>query len=136
VEVLPYESSAATKGTKLKIAAAYRAAPFTDSYIFLPSVMSFMVPDSISSVGSGTSFPPQSYMGDFKWLNIQHRTDNPVNGIGFYRAEIQTGSKPVHPEFGIVIRHLRCPSDIGEQACPTGTEGDEDDLTGNEEFFV
>lgn len=136
VEVLPYASTSTTKGTKLRISDAYRQAPYTDSFVFLPSVMSFMVPDPISTMGSGTSFTPQSYMGDFKWLNIQHRTDNPDNAFGFYRGLIQTGSKPVHPEFGFVIRHLRCPSDIGEQACPSGTDGDPGDLTGSEKFFV
>lgn len=135
VEVQPYEQVAATKGTKAKLSAAYREAPYTDSYVFLPSVFSFMVPGPISTAGAGTSFKPQSYMGDFKWLNIQDRELNPDNSHGFYRAILQSGSKPVHPEFGYVIRHLRCPSDIGLQACPAGTSGSAD-LSGDEVFFI
>lgn len=135
-EVQPYETAAASKGTKAQISAAYRSAPYTDSVVFLPSVMSFMVPQPISTQGSGTSWKPQSYVGDFKWLNIQHRTDNPDNSIGFYRALIMVGSKPVHPEFGYVIRHLRCPGDIGAQACPAGSSGDSRDLGSGESFFV
>ncbi len=136
VEVQPYESAATTKGTKAQISAEYRAAQYTDSVVFLPVTFSFMVPAPISTVGSGTSFKPQSYMGDFKWLNIQHRTDNPDGNIGFYRAVIQTGSKPVHPEFGYVIRHLRCPTDLDLTACPAGDSGDSSDLGSGDSFFV
>ena len=137
VEVQPYETVNANKrGSKAKLSAAYRQAPFTDSYVFLPSVFSFMVPGSISTQGAGTSFKPQSYMGDFKWLNIQDRVNNPDNSHGFYRALLMSGSKPVRPEFGYVIRHLRCPSDIGAQACPLGTAGNPADLDTGESFFV
>jgi hypothetical protein len=135
-EVQPYETAAATKGTKAKLSPEYMAAPFTDSYVFLPSVFSFMVPQPISTKGSGTSWKAQSYMGDFKWLNIQDRVNNPDNSIGFYRALLQSGSKPVHPEFGFVIRHLRCPSDIGAQACPVSTAGASSDLDSGESFLV
>jgi hypothetical protein len=134
-EVQPYGQVSATKGTKAQLTDAYRQAPYTDSYVFLPSVFSFMVPGSISTQGSGTSFKPQSYMGDFKWLNIQDRVNNPDNSHGFYRAILMSGSKPVRPEFGYVIRHLRCPSDIGAQACPLGTAGTAV-LGAGESFFV
>lgn len=136
VEVQPYETAAATKGTKAQLSAAYRAADFTLSYVYLPTVFSFMVPGPIATRGSGTSWRPQSYMGDFKWLNIQHRTDNPDNSIGFYRAVIQTGSKPVHPEFGYAIIHKRCPTDLDLTACPAGDSGDSADLGSGDSFFV
>ena len=141
VEVEPYETAEATKGTKSVISAAYRQAEYTDSFVFLPSVMSFMVPKPIASQGAGTSFRPQSYMGDFKWLNVQNVDAtspkyNPDNSIGFYRALLQSGSKPVHPEFGFVIRHLRCPHDIGLTACPAGESGASSDLGSGDSFFV
>jgi hypothetical protein len=135
-EVQPYETAAATSGTKAKLSEAYRAAPYTDSVIFLPSVFQFLVPQPISTKGSGTSWKPQTYMGDFKWLNIQDRTTNPDNSIGFYRAILQIAAKPVHPEFGYVIRHLRCPGDIGATACPVSTPGASSDLESGESFFV
>lgn len=135
-EVQPYETTAATKGTKAQIRPEYMAAPFTDSYVFLPSVFTFMVPDSISSVGSGTQFNPQSYIGELKWKNIIDRTDNPDGNYGFYRAVLQSGSKPVKPQFGYVIRHLRCPDDIGLQACPSGDSAISSDLDSGESFFV
>lgn len=139
-EVLPYTSVAASIGTKAKLSPEYIAAPYTDSVIFLPSVICFLHPRPISSVGSGTSFEPQTYVGDFKWLNVQHVDStspyyNPDNSWGFYRALMMSATKPVHPEFGIVIRHLRCPSDIGATAC-TGTAGASSDLGSGDSFFV
>ena len=136
VEVQPYETVAATKGYKAALRPEYLAAPFEDSYVFLPSVMTFMVPDSIGSVGSGTDFNPQSYVGDFKWKNIIHRTDNPDGAYGYYRAVLQSGTKPVKPQFGFVIRHLRCPNDLGLQACPVGASGASSDLGSGESFLV
>lgn len=135
VEVMPYLEAAATKGVKRKINLAWFAAPFQDSYVFLPSVFSFMVPDSIASVGSGTSFDPQSYVGDFKWKNIIDRELNPDGNIGYFRAVLQVGSKPVHPEFGYVIRHKRCPGDIGLQEC-AAVEASTFTPTGDQQFLV
>lgn len=140
-EVQPYVAVATTKGTKLKINPAYRAAPYTDSVVFLPVVFSFMVVRPISTAGSGTSWKPQSYMGDFKWLNVQNVDSsspkyNPDNGIGFYRALIQTGAKPIHPEFGYVIRHLRCPDDLGLTSCPTPVEPNSASLSDSDSFFI
>ena len=140
-EVLPYESAAASVGTKSRLSPAYTAAPYTDSVIFLPSVMSLLHPRPISSAGSGTTFAPQTYVGDFKWLNVQHVDStspyyNPDNAWGFYRSLMMSATKPIHPEFGIVIRHLRCPSDIGAAACPASTAGASSDLGSGDSFFV
>lgn len=140
-EVQPYEAVATTKGTKLRISSAYRNAPYTDSYVYLPSVFSFMVVRPISTAGSGTSWKAQSYMGDFKWLNVQNVDStspkyNPDNGIGFYRALLQVGAKPVHPEFGFVIRHLRCPDDLGLTSCPTPVTPAASSLSDSDSFFA
>lgn len=136
VEVLPYTTVAASRGTKAEISTEYKEAPYQDSYVFLPSVFSFMVPKPITSVGSGTSFEAQKYMGDFSWKNIQDRVENPDNSWGYYRGVLQSGSKPVHPEFGFVIRHLRCVGDIGHQACPEVESVDDTDLSGSDSYFV
>jgi len=139
-EVMPYETAAATIGTKQVLSPAYMAAPFTDSYIYLPSVMHFLHPKPITTFGSGTRFDAQTYVGDFKWMNVidvdpESPKYNPDGEWGFYRAKLMTAVKPVHPEFGVVIRHLRCPGDIGAQACPENTSGSA--LLGSDEsFFV
>jgi len=137
VEVPPYESAAATKGTKHVISDEYRAAKYTDSYVFLPSVMNFMVPRPISSIGSKTKWNPQAYMGDFKWLNIIHRTDNPLGQIGLYYALLQTASKPCYPDFGYVIRHARCPADIDHAVCDETVDNASEEALGvSDSFFV
>jgi hypothetical protein len=46
-------------------------------------------------------------MGDFKWKNIITPDTNPDGTIGYFRAILSSGSKPVRPEWGYVIRHLR-----------------------------
>lgn len=136
VEEMPYEDAQASVGTKAVLRPEYLAAPFTDSYVYLPSVMTFVVPPVVTSVGSGTSFGSQSYVGEFKWHNEYHKTDNPDRAIGYYRAVLKSGTKPVRPQFGFVIRHLRCASDLGLQACAASDIGASSDLGSGEEFFV
>jgi len=138
-EVAPFSSMAATKGTKAKISTAYQEAPYTDSFVFLPNVMSFMVPQPISTIGSKTRFSPQNYMGEFDWLNIQDRTINPKNLIGFYYATLTCAVKPVAPDFGYVIRHLRCAADIDHTACDeTGSTATSSLISGagGDSYFV
>lgn len=136
VEVAPYEEVATSRGTKLKISDAWRSAPFMDSYVFLPSVFSFVVPKPITTVGSGTEFTAQQYMGDFTWLNWGNDDTNPTRSHGYYHALLQSGSKPVHPEFGYVIRHLRCPGDFGAQECPETDPVNALDLSGSDSYFA
>jgi hypothetical protein len=137
VEVPPYESLAATKGTKSTISHAYREALYTDSYVFLPTVMNFLVPQPISTVGSKTKWNPQAYMGQFQWLNIAHRTDNPLNQIGLYYALLSCASKPCIPDFGYVIRHKRCPADLDHTDCDeSGSEAASSLLGSGDSFFV
>lgn len=125
VRVQPYITAAANlKGTKNILNPAYLTAQYEDSIIFVQNVFSAMVPDSITAPGGDVKFEPQAYMGDFKWRNILDRIENPDGNVGFFRAVLQSGSKPIRPEFGYVIRHLRCPNDIAEQGCiVTDTDG-------------
>lgn len=118
VAVPKYVSAAANlKGNKYVVNPAWHTAQYEDSIIFVQNVFHAMVPDSITSPGGDVKFEPQAYMGDFKWLNIRDRVENPDGNWGYFRAVLASGSKPVRPEFGYVVRHLRCPDDIGEQAC-------------------
>ena len=140
-EVDPWESQAATTGTKRKLSAAYLEAPYTDSVIYLPSVMCFQHPRPISTMGSGTSFDPKSYVGDFRWKNVENVDPssayyNPDKDWGFYRSKMISATKPIFPQYGVVIRHLRCPSDIGHQACGEGKAGASSLLGSGDSFFV
>jgi hypothetical protein len=135
-EVLPYETVDADIGSKAKLRTAYLQAPFTESFVFLPTVFSFVVPNAITSVGSGTSFEAQNYIGELKWHNEYDRQDNPDRNIGHYRAVMKSGLKPGHPQFGYAIIHLRCPDDLGLTACASTDGGDSSDLGSGDYFAV
>lgn len=99
----------------------YYLAEFEESFIVHPEVMEALIPAPISSFGSGTKFNPVNYRGDFKFLNIPHRVDNPDGNWGYYRGVLASGSKPVRPQYGIAIMTKRVP-DIGlYQDVPTLT---------------
>lgn len=118
VSVPAYTTAAANlKGTKSILNPAYLTAQYEDSIIFVRDVFSAMVPGNLTAPGGDVKFDPQAYMGEFKWKNIPDRIENPDGNWGYFRAVMQTGSKPIRPEFGYVIRHLRCPNDIGAQGC-------------------
>lgn len=116
VEIPPYDAKAATAGTKQTVSTAYLRAPFTMSYVFVPTVYQPLVPNSIASIGNAT-FDPVSYMGEFVWRNIPTHDTNPFGMWGMYHALMQMGSEPIHPEFGYAVIHMRCPHDIGGQGC-------------------
>lgn len=102
-----YTRTATTKGSEAVVNSDYESAEYEDTIIFVPSVYKCLVPTPISTPGGNTSFEPQTYMGDWKWLNIQDRIDNPDKSWGNFRGLFADGSKPINPEFGWVIRHLR-----------------------------
>lgn len=123
-EVLPFDvgATATGDGKKAPLSQDYLRAPITESYVFLPNVYTCMVPNSIASIGSGTQFDPQSYMGEFVWRNIINHDENPFGTWGKYHAKLEMASMPGHPEFGFAIRHLRCVGDYGLTGCPASDE--------------
>ena len=112
VRVYPYKMVATTQGYKWDINPAYESATYEDTIVFHQDVFQNLVPKPITSVGAA-SFDAVSYMGEFKWRNIPHRDDNPDGNIGFFRAVLSAGSKPIRPEWGYVIRHLRASTPLG-----------------------
>ncbi len=110
VRVPRYKDAAATSsGYKRDYNQAYDYAQYADHIIHVPSVYTRRIPKPISSPGGRFSFNPVNYMGEFQWKNIPHAVCNPDGTIGFFRAVYSTGSEPVHPEYGFVVRALNCP---------------------------
>jgi hypothetical protein len=107
VRRLPYTAVATTQGTKFDISATYENAAYEDTIVFHADVFTNLVPKPLTSAGSNVTFDAVNYMGDFKWLNIQNAQDNPDKTIGYFRAVLSSGSKPIRPEWGSVIRHKR-----------------------------
>ena len=117
VRRLPYAPVATTQGNKWDINPLYEAAAYEDTFIFHTDVMECLIPKPITSPGGNTKFDPVSYMGDFKWKNIMDKDTNPDGTIGYFRAILSSGSKPVFPERGYVIRTRRCDPALGLLAC-------------------
>ena len=133
VEVPPYKKAselglpAVEKGDHYVINPNYEVAPYEESIIFVKDVMRSMVPSVITSPGGNVSYEPQNYRGEFKFLNIRDRVDNPDGNWGYFRGILQSGSKPIHPEWGYGIIHLRCGVDVGLLDCSNVAIGDSDD---------
>lgn len=104
---LPYIAVQTTQGSKWDIDPAYETAEFEDTIIFHQDVFTNLVPKPITAAGSNVTFDAVSYMGDFKWKNILNETTNPDGTLGYFRAILSSGSKPIRPEWGYVIRHKR-----------------------------
>lgn len=113
----PYTAVATTQGNKYDVNPTWETAEYEDTILFHPKVFTSLIPKPISAPGGNTKFNPQTAMGDFKWLNIPDRTLNPDGTIGYFRAVFSSGSKPVHPEWGYVIRHKRCIPNPGLADC-------------------
>jgi len=99
------------RGVKYELDSNYLAAAYEDTIIFVPEVFTSLVPKPLSG-GSDMEFSPQNYRGEFTWRNIPDRTINPDGTIGFFRAIFASGSKPVFPQQGYVVRHKRSASSI------------------------
>lgn len=117
VRVYPYVGSAAETGNKVGINPLYETATHEDTILFHPMVFTNLTPKPITAPGAGMAFDAVNYRGDFKWLNIQDRTDNPDKTIGFFRGVFQTASEPGVPSWGIVLRHLRCGAPVTAISC-------------------
>lgn len=113
----PYAAVAATRGNKWDINPLYQSAMYEDSIIFINEVYESLVPAPITTPGGGTKFDPQKYRGEWNWLNILHRTENPDGTIGFFRGILSNGTKQIRPEWGYVLRHQRCTEDLGLVFC-------------------
>lgn len=106
--VFPFirSTSSLERGVKYDINSAYETATYEESIIFHPDVFTSLVPKPISATGE-MDFAPQTYRGEFTWRNIPDRATNPDGSVGFFRAIFASGSKPIFPNLGYVIRHLR-----------------------------
>ena len=115
-EVPPYIWVGTGANAELVENPAYETAQAEDTIVYHQDVLRHVVFPTARNYGQA-KFEPQSYRGDWKWLNIQHRDENPDSNYGFFRGVFASGSKPVFPQYGAVIRHLRCNIAIEGAAC-------------------
>jgi hypothetical protein len=107
VEVAPYITDAATKGTKAIVNPAYKNAKYTSTVIFHPKAMEWLVPNPNLKVGKVT-YDAQNYRGDFRWLAEYDKTCNPDRNSGYWRAKMACAVKQIYPQWGYYLIHLRC----------------------------
>jgi hypothetical protein len=120
VEVTPYVSTSATKGTKYIINPAYKTAKYSTTVIFHPKAAEWLVPTTNLRVGK-LVYDAQNYRGDFRWINEYHVTCNPDKNSGYWRAKMACAVKQVFPQWAYYILHLRCNLANDLVACPTGS---------------
>lgn len=107
-EVAPFDTEAATKGTKAKVRSSWESAPYEVSFIFDPLVFVSRIPKPITNPHPNFKFDPVNYMGHWAAKNIPDRVCNPDGTILFHRGILASGSEPQRPERGCAIVHLRC----------------------------
>jgi len=77
------------------------------SFVMNPKVYKWLVPGTLNSPGGDTSFnTPDYFPATFSWKNIEDEFTNPDKTIGYFRAVLQAGSMPMHPEYGWALLHL------------------------------
>ena len=87
-------------------------ATWEDSYVFHQGVCVSEVPRPITSVDDAT-FEATDYIGTPKWKNYDSKENNPLGNMGQFLMVMANGTRPVNPEYGIVIRHLAVPRPDG-----------------------
>jgi hypothetical protein len=107
VEVPPYITTGATKGTKAIVNPAYKNAKYTSTVIFHPKAMEWLVPNPNLKVGKAV-YEAQNYRGDFRWLAEYDKHCNPDRNSGYWRAKMACAVKQIFPQWGYYIIHLRC----------------------------
>lgn len=106
---------------KLAVNPAWRAADYQDSYVYVTNALQFRVPGSVTGVGKA-KFDPQSYMGDFRWLNVKNDDEasngyNPDGTLGRFRGVMVSAAEGINPHVMFTIRHKVCPADLGLADC-------------------
>ena len=107
VEVAPYITTGAFKGTKAVVNPAYKNAKYTSTVIFHPKAMEWLVPNPNLKVGKAV-YEAQNYRGDFRWLAEYDKHCNPDRNSGYWRAKMACAVKQIFPQWGYYIIHLRC----------------------------
>lgn len=91
-----------------KITDAYKAAKYEMGAIMVTSVLDCLVPAPLTAVGRA-NFKAQNYSGEYKFMNIQDRVENPDGTLGYFRGKIVNGFQTRHPERGVVFIHQVAP---------------------------
>lgn len=117
LEIAPYSLTAAIKGQKAQINASWKTAAETETLVFDPEVVSFLIPQPPTAPAPNVQFNPVSYTGDIKLLNILDRVCNPLGTVVYHRADLMAASMPQDIYRGAGIVHVRCEPEGAQTSC-------------------
>jgi hypothetical protein len=106
-EIAPFGSEAKTILTGAELASAYLKAPYEEATIFNRELWTQLVPAPKSTVGSGTSFDPVSYTGEWAWKNFDS-DENVFRSVGRWYGRAFAAALKVRPELGVSFIYRRC----------------------------
>jgi len=107
-EVPAFNLTAASKGQKAIVRAAYKTAPYEESFWFDPNVFTQLIPEPPIAPYPNFQFRAVDYTGIVQLYNIQDRVCNPDGNVIFHRMHLAAASYPVEPERGVAFVHERC----------------------------
>lgn len=117
VRVPFYVDVAATNGTKQNVNPDYLTATYELVIVFLPTVLTRMIPREFSTGGAGANFVPWNFMGEVRWLNIQDNDCNPLGNKGYWGALLAAAYMPNQIENGYAIMTKRCQGNMELITC-------------------
>lgn len=87
---------------------AYEAdtAKFEVAFVLHKEVMECLIPAPAPSA-AGISFDPVDYSGKFNWVNIKHRTINPLGTVGNFLGVLASATKVLKSKFGYALIYDR-----------------------------
>jgi hypothetical protein len=107
-EIPAFSLTAATKGQKAEINASWKTASITETVIYDPEVVHYLIPRPPTAPHPNFRFDPVDFTGAIVLKNIPDRVCNPDGNIVYHRMHLGAASMPVEPERGVAIAHLRC----------------------------
>lgn len=106
VERPKYIAQPTSTGSRKVLNPAWQDAEFGESYIFHKDAMHCRYLSDGATLGAGTQFDPQSFLGEVRWIKFQPTRGCIVDGdVGIFRARMVFGWEPYYPEVGYAIRH-------------------------------
>lgn len=109
VEIPVWTTQATTKGLKRVINPAWNAAPYEETIVWTPDVFQSLAWNADPTPPApGWAFDKINSMGDWRVRNILERDCNPDGTMIFWRAIMGDATRPINPDVGYTILHLRC----------------------------
>jgi hypothetical protein len=98
---------------------AYEAAAYEDVIVYHPKVTKCLMQKPLSSLGSGANVKAWDYSGEVQWINEYDKACNKYKDNGYWSARLRAAYSSIIPEYGYLIRVLRCSGNLGTTPCPT-----------------